>query len=207
MTLQVTEIFHSIEGETTTAGFPATFVRLTGCNLNCSYCDSKHALSGGRPMKIADIISEIQRLKSAHHVTVTGGEPLIQSGAAELIDTLCGLGYNVQVETNGSLPVSGLNQAARIMIDVKTPSSNAGGSFLMENLNSLKTGDEIKFVICSEEDYDFACRFLESNKPGVTVNFSTADTLIPITELAYRILRDSLNVRLNIQLHKILHIE
>ena len=205
MNFQIAEIFRSIEGETTTTGFPATFIRLSGCNLNCSYCDSTHAKYGGQTKSIDEIMSKVQSLGHVHHVTVTGGEPLLQSGSAELIDGLCKAGFNVQVETNGSYPFREINKAARIIADVKTPSSNAGGSFLMENLNVLKPNDEIKFVICTIEDYAFAKEFLEANKVIATVNFSAAEGLIDTRDLAQWILRDALNVRLNIQLHKILN--
>ena len=207
MNLLVTEIFRSIEGETTTAGFPATFIRLSGCNLNCSYCDSRHAKYGGQTKSIDEIMSKVHSLGHVHHVTVTGGEPLLQSGSAELIDGLCKAGFNVQVETNGSMPFLEASKAARIITDVKTPSSNAGGSFLLENLKVLKPDDELKFVICTTEDYVFAKEFLEANKVNATVNFSAAEGLIDTRDLAQWILRDALNVRLNIQLHKILNVD
>ena len=203
MKFEVSEIFRSIEGETKTAGFPAVFVRLAGCNLNCRYCDSRYALVNGAPMSIAEIKLAVKKLSPAHHVTLTGGEPLLQKGAAKLIDSLCNLGYNLQIETNGSLPLKGLSEAARFIVDVKTPSSGAGGSFLMENLAWLKPDDELKFVVCSEADYIFAREFIALNKPAAAVNFSPAAGL-GRKKLADWILRDKLNVRLNLQLHKII---
>ena len=203
MKFEVSEIFHSIEGETKTAGFPAIFVRLTGCNLNCRYCDSRHALTNGDRMGIAEIKLAVDKLSPAHHVTLTGGEPLLQKGAAKLIDSLCSWGHSLQIETNGSLPLKGLNKTARLIVDVKTPSSGAGGSFLMENLNWLRPDDELKFVVCSEGDYLFAREFIASNKPGATVNLSPAAGL-GRKKLAGWMLRDKLNARFNLQLHKII---
>ncbi|MCL1833834.1 MAG: radical SAM protein [Leptospirales bacterium] len=203
MKLEVTEIFRSIEGETKTAGFPAVFVRLTGCNLNCRYCDSRYALAKGAQMNITEIRLAVEKLSPVHHVTLTGGEPLLQKGAAKLIDSLCDWGYNIQIETNGSLPLKGLNKAARLIVDVKTPSSGAGGSFLMENLDCLRTDDELKFVVCSESDYLFACEFIASHKPEATVNLSPAAPL-GRKKLSEWMLRDKVNARLNLQLHKII---
>ena len=203
MKLEVTEIFRSIEGETKTAGFPAVFVRLTGCNLNCRYCDSRYALVNGRQMSIAEIKLAVKKNLPAHHITLTGGEPLLQKDAAKLIDSLCSLDCNLQIETNGSLPLEGLNKAARFIVDVKTPSSGSGGSFLMENLNQLRPDDELKFVVCSEDDYTFACKFIASNKPAAAVNLSPAAGLSR-KKLAEWMLRDKLNARLNLQLHKLI---
>jgi len=201
--LEVTEIFSSIEGETKTAGFPAVFVRLTGCNLNCRYCDSRHAITKGSPMSVEEIRLAVEELMPAHHITLTGGEPLLQNGAAKLIDSLCGFNCDLQIETNGSLPLKGLNETARIIADVKTPSSGAGGSFLMENLDRLRPDDELKFVVCSEGDYLFAREFIASNKPEAAVNLSPAAPL-GRKKLAGWMLRDKINARLNLQLHKII---
>ncbi|MCL1912030.1 MAG: 7-carboxy-7-deazaguanine synthase QueE [Leptospirales bacterium] len=203
MKLEVTEIFRSLEGETKTAGFPAVFVRLTGCNLNCRYCDSRHALTNGVQMSIAEIRLAVEKLLPVHHVTLTGGEPLLQKGAAKLIDSLCKLSCSIQIETNGSLPLKGINKAARLIADVKTPSSGAGGSFLLENLDCLKPDDELKFVVCSEDDYLFSREFIASNKPQATVNLSPAAPLSR-KKLAEWMLRDKLDARLNLQLHKII---
>ncbi|MDR3238459.1 MAG: 7-carboxy-7-deazaguanine synthase QueE [Spirochaetia bacterium] len=202
--MKVTEIFRSIEGETSTAGFPAVFVRFTGCNLSCPYCDSKHALTGGNEMTVPDIMLAVQRLGKVHHITLTGGEPLMQKDITRLTEFLCAGGNNLQIETNGTLPINGLHKAARIILDVKTPSS--GGSFLKDNLKYLKPGDELKFVIGSVDDYSFAREFIEDNKPEVTVNFSSNGELSH-KELAELILNDSLDVRLNVQIHKLIGIQ
>ena len=209
MIIKVCEIFHSLEGETTTAGFPAVFVRLAGCNLNCSYCDTAYARESGRDMDIEEVLDIVRAYGRVHHVTVTGGEPLIQENAPALIGALCEKGYNVQVETNGSISVKDLHPGARRILDVKTPSSGEGGSFLQENLKSIGSGDELKFVIGSEEDYRFSRYFIESNPElsGIVINFSPAQGTVSPKMLSSWILRDRLQVRLNLQMHKIIGLE
>jgi 7-carboxy-7-deazaguanine synthase len=203
MKFDVTEIFYSIEGETKTAGFPAIFVRLSGCNLRCIYCDSAYALAPGKQMSLEEIRLAMDALSPAHHVTLTGGEPFAQKGAPELVESILDWGYNLQIETNGSLPLKGLPKAARLIADVKTPSSGAGGSFLMENLEALGPNDELKFVVCSEADYLFAREFMATNKTEAAANLSPALAL-EREKLAEWMLRDKLNARLNLQLHKII---
>jgi 7-carboxy-7-deazaguanine synthase len=209
MKLKVCEIFHSLEGETSTAGFPALFVRLTGCNLNCSYCDTVYAREQGRDMSLDEILAEIRKYGPVHHVTLTGGEPLLQENSRHLIRALCDEGYDVQIETNGSISIRDLPEAARRIVDVKCPSSGEGSSFLMENLSFLKRGDELKFVLASEHDYDFARNFLQNSRGTlpVIVNFSAADGKLRPDLLASWILRDGLIVRLNLQLHRIIGLE
>ncbi len=204
--LLVCEIFHSIQGETTRAGFPSLFVRLAGCNLDCSWCDTPEARRGGRPVPIHKIVKRAQALRGLDHITLTGGEPLVQEGSIELMGVLIQKGFQVQLETNGSLPVRDVPSGVRKILDVKTPSSGHAGSFLMENLDRLSERDEIKFVISGRGDYAFAKRFVKKNleKSPAAVNLSPVHGAMPAPLLARMILSDGLRVRLNCQLHKIL---
>lgn len=208
MSLQVYEIFRSIQGETTRAGFPSLFIRLAGCNLNCAWCDTAYARRGGTPMTIDEIIARVKSAGRFDHVTVTGGEPLCQEGTPGLIGAILGMGHNVQVETNGSLPVSGIPAGARKIVDVKPPSSGEAGSFLAENLRSLAPGDELKLVVADRADYDYYRNFIEKNaghlKNGVTLNISPVLGKMNPAALAEMMIADGLNARLNLQLHAII---
>jgi len=205
-TLLVSEIFLSIQGETLTAGFPSVFVRLAGCNLSCSWCDTPGSRLGGTPMSVDAIARRVARRGRPHHVTLTGGEPLLQEHAPLLIRKLIGLGYRVQVETNGSVPLDAVPEGARIIADVKTPSSGHAGCFLIGNLEFLKPADEIKFVIAGREDYLFARKFIKKYlaKSRCTVNLSPVSGKMPPDGLADMMLRDGLGCRLNLQLHTII---
>ena len=205
MKLRVNEIFYSIQGESTTAGFPSLFIRLSGCNLNCSWCDTVKAKEEGREMDIDDIIDEVNRNKPFHHVTLTGGEPLLQDGAIHLLQRLSEEGYSSQVETNGTVPFSTVPDNVRIIVDVKTPSSGERNSFKEENIKYLRKVDEVKFVISLMEDYEFAKSFIKEKLRGVesVINFSPATGMMEPWVLANLIIRDKLDVRLNLQLHKI----
>jgi len=206
MKLKINEIFYSLQGETTLTGFPSLFIRLSGCNLNCSYCDTEYAKAGGIDMSIEDIIDDVKKYKSAHHITITGGEPMAQEKTITLIKRLTEMGLNVQVETNGSISLRNVHLKARKIIDVKTPSSGEEDSFLQENLNFITENDEIKFVICDEEDYRFSKNFVEKHldKTGAVINFSPVFGKIDHGRLADMIIEDRLCVRLNVQLHKII---
>lgn len=206
MTLTVNEIFYSIQGETTTAGFPSVFVRLTGCNLNCTFCDTGYARTEGAAIEIDSIIHEIEKYRSANHVTITGGEPLLQNNTIQLIQEILGRGKKVQIETNGSILIKDVPEQARKIVDVKTPSSGEADSFDMRNLKYLTGRDEIKFVVATAGDYNFSKNFIDTNlsKKGVIINFSPVYGAMPGIELADRILADGLPVRLNLQLHKLL---
>jgi 7-carboxy-7-deazaguanine synthase len=206
MTLTINEIFYSIQGETTTAGLTSVFIRLSGCNLNCSYCDTAHARTEGCEMQLDAILHQIDKCSSANHVTITGGEPLLQNNTMPLVKSILDAGRNVQIETNGSILVKDVPEQARRIVDVKTPSSGEADSFDMRNLKYLTDRDEIKFVIADAGDYDFSKDFISTHliKKGVTINFSPVYGLMPGMELADRILADQLSVRLNLQLHKIL---
>ena len=208
MSLQVYEIFRSIQGETTRAGFPSLFIRLAGCNLNCAWCDTAYARRGGIPMTVDEIIARVKSAGRFDHVTVTGGEPLCQQETPGLIGAILGMGHDVQVETNGSLPVSAIPAGARKIVDVKPPSSGEAGSFLAENLRHLAPGDELKFVTADPGDYTFCKNFIEKYaghvKDGVTVNISPVPGKMDPAALAEMMLADGLNARLNLQLHAII---
>ena len=206
MDLQVNEIFYSIQGESTNAGFPSLFVRLYGCNLNCSYCDTEYAKTEGFTVSIDSIVDDIVKYKSINHITITGGEPLLQSNSIILMERLIDSGYPVQLETNGSISVEDVPDEVRKIVDVKTPSSNEDGAFLKKNLEYLDRNDELKFVISDRNDYSYSKDYIEKHLGNceVIINFSPVLKKMQISELAELILLDRLNVRLNIQLHKMI---
>lgn len=206
MKLTVNEIFYSIQGETTSAGFPSLFIRLTGCNLRCRYCDTRHAWNEGEILSIDEILKKVTRYACFDHITVTGGEPLLQENSIHLMKMLIDTEYKIQVETNGSMILSDVPKDIRKIIDVKTPSSGETESFLLKNLDLLTPEDEIKFVISDMADYNYSRKFIENylQKKDLTINFSPVFGKISFTELAELILNDRLRVRLNIQLHKII---
>lgn len=209
----VSEIFHSLQGETSLSGHRFGFVRLTGCNLRCSYCDSSYAFKGGKRLRISEITAILAPWK-LKHVLLTGGEPLLQRGTLPLLKELNNLGYQVHIETHGEVPITPYVDHARIVMDIKTPSSlmNRGG--YKKNLKWLKPTDEIKFVIASESDYTWAKQVITTTElPTREVYLSAAmpalnspGTIIGVspTWLASRILEDQLNVRLQLQMHKFL---
>jgi len=209
--LQITEIFHSLQGETSLSGLRFAFIRLTGCNLRCTYCDSAYAFKGGTEMSIEDVIERI-RPWQVKHVLVTGGEPLLQRNTPELVRRLRAHNYLVSIETHGELSIENVCRDSRIILDVKTPSSGMSRGGYAKNLKHLKSGDEIKFVIASEADYAWARELVGSQQlPNVELLFSPAVQApgqpgnfpgVTATWLAERILEDRLNVRLQTQLHK-----
>ena len=209
--LLVTEIFHSIQGETSYSGLPFAFVRLTGCNLRCTYCDSAYAFHGGTRMRISEIIDRIQNYKT-QHVLITGGEPLIQRPTPDLIDALRGQKYQVSIETHGEVSIQNIAEKARIVMDIKTPSSGMCREGYLQNLKYLKSTDEVKFVIASPEDYLWAKSVMEKNQiPAREILFSPALRAqdmpgdfsgVSLQWLAEKILEDRLPVRLQTQLHK-----
>ncbi|MDY6932862.1 MAG: radical SAM protein [Spirochaetota bacterium] len=206
MDLLVNETFYSIQGESSRAGFPSIFIRLCGCNLNCIYCDTEYAKAEGYTKSVEKIIEEMASHKSINHITITGGEPLLQINSIFLMERLIDIGYSVQLETNGSLSVKNVPAGVRKILDVKTPSSGEVTSFMFDNLNYLSKKDEIKFVIADIDDYNFAKDFLKKylRKKKIIINFSPVLNSMSISELAELILIDRLQVRLNIQLHKII---
>ncbi len=206
MNITVNEIFYSIQGETVTAGLPSVFVRLTGCNLDCAYCDTRHARESGEVMELDAIIRQIGLYPSADHVTVTGGEPMCQVNTVPLLRQIIEGGWKCQIETNGSILLKDVPEKVRKIVDVKTPSSGEADSFETRNLKYLTDRDEIKFVISDSADYDFSKDFLGKYllKKGVIINFSPSSGVMSGQALADMIIRDRLPVRLNLQLHKIL---
>ncbi len=204
-TLRITEIFYSLQGETSRVGLPTVFVRLTGCPLRCTYCDTAYAFTGGQNMSLAAILAEIVRY-STPYVTVTGGEPLAQKNCLPLLSALCDAGYQVSLETSGAMDVTEVDQRVMKILDIKTPASNEIEKNLWSNLAALKTHDEIKFVLCDEEDYTWAKRVLRDRELTkiCPVLFSPTHEQLSPTTLADWILRDNLPVRMQIQLHKLL---
>lgn len=200
----VYEIFKSIQGESTYAGLPCVFVRLAGCNLSCSWCDTPYARVPDEAieMTIAEVIEEVGGY-NCPLVEITGGEPLMQEEACLLAAALADRGCRVLVETNGSVCLSGLDPRVVKIVDVKCPSSGHAGSFLLENLEHISLDDEVKFVIGSREDYDSAIRFMEEFLRGRTekVLFAPVRPQLSPRELSEWILKDALKVRLQLQLH------
>lgn len=205
-TLRVNEIFKSIQGESSRAGLPCVLVRLAGCNLECTWCDTQYARGEeGRTMTIEEILEKVATL-GCPRVELTGGEPLVQPNATKLLDKLCEGGYEVLLETNGSLDVSKVNEHVRRIIDVKCPASGQVGENFWKNLEHLTGKDEVKFVIADREDYDFACQIVKEHDltDKCNVIFSPVWSSITGSTLARWILADCLDVRLGVQLHKII---
>jgi 7-carboxy-7-deazaguanine synthase len=206
MELLVNEIFYSIQGESRTAGLTSLFVRLAGCNLDCSYCDTKYAREEGISCSINKILSIAEKQKPFNHVTITGGEPLIQNNTQILVNKLLENNYDVQIETNGSIDLKNINPKARKIVDVKTPSSGELNSFYKENLKLISENDELKFVVSDKDDFDFSLDFIKNNTDGImaSINFSPVFGKISPKELSTLIIQNRLNVRLNLQLHKLI---
>jgi 7-carboxy-7-deazaguanine synthase len=202
-TLRVTEIFLSLQGETSRVGLPTVFVRLTGCPLRCGYCDTAYAFHGGATMTLAAVLEAVAQYRT-RHVTVTGGEPLAQQACIALLRRLCDEDYSVSLETGGALDVSPVDARVSKILDIKTPGSGEAGKNLWQNLAHLTSHDEIKFVICGEADYAWAKHELAQRRLDAicTVLFAPSYHDLPATRLADWILRDRLPVRFQIQLHK-----
>ena len=205
MSIRITEIFHSIQGESNTIGYPTVFVRLTGCPMRCSYCDTAYAFHGGKKWSIEDILKEVSSY-SAKHVTVTGGEPLAQAQSHELMTKLCDLGYKVSLETGGAMDISKVDKRVYVVLDIKTPASNEESNNTYANLEFIKPTDCLKFVICNEDDYVWSKKFVADSNltEHCDVFFSPSANQLSPTILADWIVRDQLAVRLQVQLHKIL---
>jgi 7-carboxy-7-deazaguanine synthase len=203
--LRITEIFHSIQGEADSVGWPTVFVRLTGCPLRCVYCDTAYAFHGGRWMGFDEVLVEVAR-HAPRYVTVTGGEPLAQKNCLGLLARLCDAGYRVSIETGGALPIASLDPRVIRVMDLKTPGSGECGRNLMENIPALRATDQVKFVICDRADYEWSKALTAEH--GLTgrcqVLFSASHGQLDSRELAEWILADKLPVRLQIQLHKYL---
>ena len=207
MSLKINEIFYSIQGESSYAGRPCVFVRLTGCNLRCSYCDTRYAYEQGDELDIGEIVGRVATYKSTL-VEVTGGEPLIQKETPILIHRLLEEGYEVLMETNGSQDISLVDDRCAIIVDIKCPSSGEMNQNDLGNLGRLTEKDEVKFVIGDRTDYEYAKKMLDLIDQNPLkknpVNFSPVFGKIQPRALAEWIIEDHLNVRLNIQLHKII---
>jgi len=201
--MKVNEIFFSIQGESTWQGIPFVFVRLSGCNLRCSYCDTTYAHDGGEELTIEEVADRIKQYRCAN-VQITGGEPLLQEECFELISMLAAAGFCVLVETNGTVDISLLDSKAVKIIDVKCPDSGFSHKVMWKNLETLGDRDEIKFVISSREDYEWAKRVINERSltERNTVLVSPSYNLLRPCDLAAWILEDGLKVRLNIQIHK-----
>ena len=205
-TLRITEIFFSLQGEARTVGRPTTFVRLTGCPLRCGYCDTAYAFSGGTTMLLTDILARV-RTNPTRYVTVTGGEPLAQPSVHELMSALCDEGFAVSLETSGALDASKVDARVSKVVDFKTPGSGEVGRNRFDNVAHLTEGDQVKFVICDRADYDWAkmrCDEFALAGRVADVLFSPSSGQLDPTALAQWILADGLDVRFQIQLHKLL---
>lgn len=203
--LRISEIFYSLQGETSRVGVPTVFIRLTGCPLRCEYCDTAYAFTGGQNMSMADILGQVAGY-SPRYVTVTGGEPLAQKNSLPLLNALCDAGYQVSLETGGAMDISQVDARVMRVVDIKTPASGEEEKNRWENLLFITARDEIKFVLCDENDYQWAKQIMRqhqlADKCGVL--FSPVHGGMNATQLAEWILRDNLHVRLQLQLHKIL---
>jgi 7-carboxy-7-deazaguanine synthase len=203
--LRITEIFRSLQGEADTVGLPTTFVRLTGCPLRCRYCDTAYAFTGGEPMSLAQILERVREL-GAHHVCVTGGEPLAQRGVFALMTALCDAGHRVSIETSGALPIDAIDPRVVRVVDLKTPGSGEVERNRYDQLAHLRAADQVKFVICDRADYDWSRAQVEQHALAQRcgVLFSPSHEQLPARELADWIVADRLPVRLQVQLHKYL---
>jgi len=202
-TLNITEIFYSLQGEAKEVGIPTVFVRLTGCPLRCNYCDTAYAFKGNNPLSIESIMEKVEKYNT-HYVCVTGGEPMAQSNCLILLDTLIEAGYKVSMETSGSIDISPVNKKVSVVMDLKTPSSTEQSQNRYENITLLESKDQLKFVIASRSDFDWCCSILESYDVLSDVLFSPVYENLKPVDLADWILEKQLNVRLQVQLHKIL---
>ncbi len=203
--LRINEIFHSLQGEADAVGFPTVFVRLTGCPLRCGYCDTEYAFHAGDWLSLDGILERVASFGAAH-VCVTGGEPLAQPDCLPLLARLCDAGYRVSLETSGALDIAGVDARVARVVDVKTPGSGESARNRVENFALLSDRDQLKFVICSREDYDWSKQFLHTHAlhGRCQILFSPSFGALAPTELADWILADRLAVRFQLQLHKIL---
>jgi len=202
--MNVNEIFFSIQGEGTAVGTPTIFIRTSGCNLRCSFCDTKYAYIKGKEMNIGEIISKIKKIP-CKVVCITGGEPLLQNDIMMLIDTLLVKGYILSIETNGSIPINKLAKKKSVVIslDIKCPSSRMQQQMDLNNISLLSKKDQLKFIIKNKKDYDYAKEIVQHYTPACTVFFQPVWGT-NVERLVSWILEDGLHVRLGIQLHKLI---
>ena len=205
MNLRIYEIFFSIQGESSRVGLPTVFIRLTGCPLRCGYCDTEYAFSGGTNKSFDEILSEVRQYKTSY-ICVTGGEPLAQKASIGLLKLLCDNGYSVSLETSGAMDISEVDQSVSVIMDIKTPGSGESAKNLWSNLKLLKEKDEVKFVLCNREDYEWSRDVITKSisKEKCNILFSPAYNQLNPSELAELILQDNLPVRMQIQMHKVL---
>ena len=206
MPLDICEIFYSLQGESTRAGLACVFVRLSGCNLSCSWCDTTYAATQSVSMTINQIVGQVSAFECPM-VEITGGEPLIQSETPALISALLKKGFQVLLETNGSLNIASVDPACIRIMDVKCPLSGEVGSFLFDNFNHMTARDEIKFVVGSRQDYEYAASVIKThlaNHPREKIHISPVFGRIELSDLAAWILKDRLGARLSLQQHKII---
>ena len=205
MSLRITEIFFSIQGETSKIGLPTVFIRLTGCPLRCQYCDTSYAFYGGEVILFEDIIHQVTKF-NCKDVCVTGGEPLAQANSKKLLKDLADLDFQVSLETGGSISLKEVDERVKIIMDIKTPDSGEATKNRWENLELLKQTDELKIVICSREDYQWSKEIIEQYKISekCPILFSPCAESIDPRDLAEWILTDQLPIRFQMQIHKIL---
>ena len=203
--LIINEIFYSIQGESMSSGLPTIFIRLTGCPLRCQYCDTAYAFTEGTKKSFDEIISEIKQY-NCENITITGGEPLAQKNTKELVNHLIDSSYKLSIETSNAVSIKGIHSSAIIILDIKTPGSNESEKNLVENYKLLKKEDQIKFVICSVSDYEWAREYIYMHKLDNICNIlmSPSTGEMSIKTLAEKILQDSLPARLQTQLHKLI---
>ena len=201
--LIINEIFYSIQGETSRSGLPTYFIRLTGCPLRCTYCDTGYAFNAGSKMSFEEILSKLNR-NTTKYITITGGEPLSQKNVHSLMRELCDLNYSVSLETSNAITIEDVDSRVSIILDIKTPGSLESDKNLISNYSKLKKSDELKFVICNQKDFEWAVDYIKKNNLSsiCPIVFSPSYNQMPLSELADLILKNSLNVRLQTQLHK-----
>jgi 7-carboxy-7-deazaguanine synthase len=204
--LNINEIFYSLQGESNYSGYPCVFIRLSECNLRCSYCDTQYAYGSGKSEAISAIIEQVKAFPS-NLVEITGGEPMYQDDVAELFIALHDAGYKILLETNGSIYLGDVPDYVTKIVDVKTPGSGVGDSFMKWTLKCLNPQDELKFVLTNYRDYRFALDFLQQNQPKVNaIHFSPVQSLLHPKDLAAWMLEDGVNAKLSLQLHKLLQL-
>lgn len=203
--LKVNEIYYSVQGESTKAGLPCIFIRLTYCNLRCTYCDTEYAFYEGKEYSIEEIFSEIKKY-NCNLVEVTGGEPLVQQESVQLMKQLCDAGYEVMIETGGSLPIENIDKRVSVIMDLKCPSSKMMKKNRYENIQYLKDKDEVKFVIGTREDYEWSKNIIEQYdlSKKCFLLFSVVFNSLEPVQLVNWILEDDLPVRFQLQMHKII---
>ncbi|MBX3617185.1 7-carboxy-7-deazaguanine synthase QueE [Nitrosomonas sp.] len=204
-TLRITEIFFSLQGETSRVGLPTVFVRLTGCPLRCGYCDTAYAFTGGETLSISAILQQVACYQTPY-VTVTGGEPLAQKACLLLLAALCDAHYSVSLETSGALDLSQVDERVSKIMDIKTPGSGEVSKNNWNNLDYLTSRDELKFVLCDETDYRWVCDVIHDKRLSqrCPVLLSPVHGQLNPATLAEWVLRDQLPVRMQLQLHKLL---